>query len=73
MFTSNSINRPNSANIALTVTCVQDKVVKGSFDNNSIAVQQALDELREDTVDVKQVKDHLQEIKKTKVSITANL
>ena len=52
---------------------MQDKVVKGSFDNNSIAVQQALDELREDTADVKQVKDHLQEIKKTKVSITANL
>ena len=53
--------------------CVQAKVVEGSFDNNNIAVQQALDELRDDSADVKQVKDHLQEIKKAKVSMTANL
>ena len=50
--------------------CVQAKVVEGSFDNNNIAVQQALDELRDDSADVRQVKDHLQEIKKTKVSMT---
>ncbi|XP_070185712.1 microtubule-actin cross-linking factor 1, isoforms 6/7-like isoform X4 [Littorina saxatilis] len=42
------------------------KVIDGKFENNSIAVQQALDELRDDTAAVKEVKDSLHEIKKTK-------
>ena len=42
-------------------------MVEGTFEKNNIAVQQALDELREDTADVTQVKEHLLELRKTKV------
>ncbi|KAK7501339.1 hypothetical protein BaRGS_00007464, partial [Batillaria attramentaria] len=42
------------------------RVCEGTFETNNIAVQQALDELRDDTVQVKEVKESLSEIKKTK-------
>ena len=38
-----------------------------NFQNNYVAIQQALHDLREDTLELKQVKQHLDESKKTKV------
>ena len=44
----------------------QERVLEGTFKSNSIAVQQELDDLRENAAELKQVKGHLHDIKKTK-------
>ncbi|BFZ22115.1 hypothetical protein BsWGS_25154 [Bradybaena similaris] len=44
----------------------QKKITDGNFTNNYIAIQQSLDELRDDAAHVTEVKNTLDEVKKTK-------